>query len=277
MQPTPEIAKSIQTGHYRTNCHDVGDGVPVVFIHGSGPGVTGWANWRLVIPELSRSMRVIAPDMVGFGYTDRPEGIAYNVDTWIKQALDLLDSLGVERAHFVGNSFGGAITLALAIRHPSRVGKIVLMGSAGLPFPVTDGLAAVWGYQPSIEAMKGLLDIFAYDRTLVTDDLAKLRYEASIRPGFQESFSSMFPKPYQPRLDALASDEADIAALTNDTLIFHGREDKVVPLESSIRLHKLIARSQLHVFGQCGHWTQIEKNADFVRMVRDFVLDGKPS
>lgn len=152
------------------------------------------------------------------------------------------------------------------------------MGSAGLTFPVTDGLAAVWGYQPSIEAMKGLLDIFAFDRSLVTDELAKLRYEASIRPGFQESFSSMFQKPYQPRLDALASDEADIGALTNETLIFHGREDMVVPLESSIRLHKLIARSQLHVFGQCGHWTQIEKNADFVRMVRDFILaEGKAS
>jgi 2-hydroxymuconate-semialdehyde hydrolase len=275
MQSTPEIAQSVKTGDFQTNVHDVGSGVPVVFIHGSGPGVTAWANWRLVIPELSKSFRVVAPDMVGFGYTDRPVGVAYGKDAWVKQTVDLLDALNIEKAHFVGNSFGGAIALALALKHPTRVRKIVLMGAAGLEWPVTDGLAAVWGYQPSIEAMRKLLDIFAYDRTLVTDELAKLRYEASIRPGFQESFSALFPKPYQRWLDALASDEDLLAKLPNETLIFHGREDEVVPLESSIRLHKLIPRSQLHVFGQCGHWTQIERTADFIRMVHDFIQSGE--
>jgi len=271
MSSTPEIAHSVKTGAFQTNVHDVGSGSPVVFIHGSGPGVTAWANWRLVIPELSPQFRVIAPDMVGFGYTDRPEGFVYGKDAWVRQTVDLLDALGVEKADFVGNSFGGAIALAIALQHPERVGKIVLMGAAGVKWPVTDGLAAVWGYEPSIEAMRKLLDIFAFDRSLVTDDLAKLRYEASIRPGFQESFSAMFPKPYQRWLDALASDEAELSRLPNETLIFHGREDEVVPLESSIRIHKLIPRSQLHVFGQCGHWTQIERTADFVRMVRDFL------
>jgi 2-hydroxymuconate-semialdehyde hydrolase len=271
MTASPEIAKSIKTGAFHTNVHDVGSGPPVVFIHGSGPGVTAWANWRLVLPELSPKFRVIAPDMVGFGYTDRPEGFVYDNDAWVRQAVDLLDALGVEKADFVGNSFGGAISLALALKHPERVGKIVLMGAAGLKWPVSDGLAAVWGYQPSIEAMRKLLDIFAFDRSLVTDDLAKLRYEASIRPGFQESFSTMFPKPYQHALDALASDEGALSRLPNETLIFHGREDLVVPLDSSIRLHKLIPRSQLHVFGQCGHWTQIERTADFVRLTSDFL------
>jgi 2-hydroxymuconate-semialdehyde hydrolase len=275
MQSTPEIAQSIKTGDFQTNVHDVGSGEPVVFIHGSGPGVTAWANWRLVIPELSKSFRVIAPDMVGFGYTDRPVDIAYDKDAWVKQAVDLLDALNIEKANFVGNSFGGAIALALALKDPARVGKIVLMGAAGLKWPVTDGLAAVWGYEPSIAAMRKLLDIFAYDRTLVTDELAKLRYEASIRPGFQESFSAMFPKPYQRWLDALASDEELLANLPNETLIFHGREDEVVPLESSIRLHKLIPRSQLHVFGQCGHWTQIERTAAFMRLVHDFIQSGE--
>jgi 2-hydroxymuconate-semialdehyde hydrolase len=275
MYSIPEIAHSIRTGDFQTNVHDVGAGPPVVFIHGSGPGVTAWANWRLAIPELSKSFRFVAPDMVGFGYTERPAGFTDGKDAWVKQAVDLLDALEIERAHFVGNSFGGAISLALALKHPERVGKIVLMGAAGLKWPVTDGLAAVWGYQPSIEAMRGLLDIFAFDRSLVTDELAKLRYEASVRPGFQESFAGLFPKPYQRWLDALASDEELIAKLPNETLIFHGREDQVVPLESSIRLHKLIPRSQLHVFGQCGHWTQIERTADFMRLVRDFIKSGE--
>lgn len=267
---TPEIAAFVKTGAFNTNCHDVGSGKPVVLIHGSGPGVTAWANWRLVIPEFGKSMRVIAPDMVGFGYTDRPDGISYTKDTWVQQVADLLDALGVAQADFIGNSFGGAISLAFALRYPDRVGKIVLMGSAGLSWPVTEGLEAVWGYEPSIEAMKGLLDIFAYDRTLVTDELAKLRYEASIRPGFQESFSVMFPAPRQRWLDALATSEEELKALPNEVLIIHGREDRVVPLESSLRLHQLILKSQLHVFGQCGHWTQIEKTKDFIYLVENF-------
>ncbi len=267
---TPEIAAFVKTGAFNTNCHDVGSGKPVVLIHGSGPGVTAWANWRLVIPEFGKSMRVIAPDMVGFGYTDRPDGISYTKDTWVQQVADLLDALGVVQADFIGNSFGGAISLAFALRYPDRVGKIVLMGSAGLSWPLTEGLEAVWGYEPSIEAMKGLLDIFAYDRTLVTDELAKLRYEASIRPGFQESFSVMFPAPRQRWLDALATSEEELKALPNEVLIIHGREDRVVPLESSLRLHQLILKSQLHVFGQCGHWTQIEKTKDFIHLVENF-------
>ena len=185
----------------------------MLFIHGSGPGVSAWANWRLTIPALSRSYRVIAPDMVGFGFSDRPKGVAYAKDTWIAQAIGLLDALGIEKAHVVGNSFGGAIALAMAIRHPERVGRLALMGAVGVPFPITPGLDAVWGYEPSFEAMRKLLDIFAYDRSLVNDELAELRYRASIRPGFQESFSAMFPAPRQRWVDALASPEADIRAV----------------------------------------------------------------
>jgi 2-hydroxymuconate-semialdehyde hydrolase len=80
----------------------------------------------------------------------------------------------------------------------------------------------------------------------------------------------MFPAPRQRHVAALASAEAALAALDNEVLIVHGREDRVVPLESSIRMHRLIPRSQLHVFGRCGHWTQIEQNARFCRLVADF-------
>ena len=189
----PEIALNIRAAGIETNYHDQGSGFPVLFIHGSGPGVSAFANWRLVLPELAKSHRVIAPDMVGFGFTDRPEGVKYDVDTWVAQAIGLLDALGVAKAHIVGNSFGGAIALALAIRHPERVERLVLMGSVGVPFPITPGLDAVWGYQPSFENMRKLLDIFAYSRDLVNDELAELRYQASIRPGFQESFLGHVP------------------------------------------------------------------------------------
>ncbi|HNG82030.1 MAG TPA: alpha/beta fold hydrolase, partial [Burkholderiaceae bacterium] len=182
---SPEIARRIRTGAFETNCHDVGSAQPgqppVLLVHGSGPGVSAWANWRLVMPELARSRRVLAPDMVGFGFTDRPTGQAYSMDVWVQQALDLLDALELPQVDLVGNSFGGALSLALAIRAPQRVRRLVLMGSVGVPFAITPGLDAVWGYKPSLAAMKGLLDIFAYNRALVTDELAELRYQASIR------------------------------------------------------------------------------------------------
>jgi len=276
MSQNPEIGKSVRTGSFNTNVHDAGSGsgVPALLIHGSGPGVSAWANWRLVIPALARDRRVIAPDMVGFGYTDRPEGIQYSMDTWVRQALDLMDALGLEQVDLVGNSFGGALALALTIRAPKRVRRLVLMGSVGVPFPITQGLDAVWGYQPSLENMRSIMDYFAWDRALVNDELAKLRYEASIRPGFQESFAAMFPAPRQRWVDAMQSSEADIRALPHETLIVHGREDKVIPLATSLTLAEWIQNAQLHVFGHCGHWTQIEHNARFNRLVGDFFAEA---
>lgn len=271
----PEIAASIVAAGIRTNFHDRGSGFPVLFIHGSGPGVSAWANWRLVLPELEKSYRVLAPDMVGFGFTDRPENATYDIDAWVAQAVGLLDALNLPKAHIVGNSFGGAIALAMAIRHPERVGRLVLMGSVGVHFPITKGLDDVWGYEPSLENMKKLLDIFAYSRELVNDELAELRYRASIRPGFQESFSAMFPAPRQRWVDAMTSHEADIRSLPNETLIIHGRDDKVIPLANSLTLLEWIEHSQLHVFGRCGHWVQIEHAARFARLLDDFFAEAK--
>ncbi len=269
----PEIAQSIGAGGILTNYHDVGSGQPVLFIHGSGPGVSAWANWRLVLPVLGKHRRAIAPDMVGFGFTERPAGIAYSMDTWVAQAIGLLDALGIEQADLVGNSFGGALALALAIRHPRRVRRLVLMGSVGVPFTITPGLDAVWGYTPSLDNMRGLLDLFAYDRGLVNDELALLRYQASIRPGFQESFAAMFPAPRQRWVDAMTSAEADIRAIPHETLIIHGRDDQIIPLSNSLTLAQWIDRSQLHVFGRCGHWTQIEHAARFARLLIDFFAE----
>ena len=278
MSQNPEIANSIRTGEFNSNVHDVGTGggLPVMLIHGSGPGVSAWANWRQAIPALARDRRVIAPDMVGFGYTDRPAGIQYSMDTWVRQGLDLLDALGLEKVHLVGNSFGGALAMALAIRAPERVQRLVLMGSVGVPFPITEGLDAVWGYEASFENMRRIMDYFAWSRDLVNDELAKLRYEASIRPGFQESFSAMFPAPRQRWVDAMTSAEADIRALPHETLIIHGREDKVIPLSNSLTLADWIPNAQLHVFGHCGHSTQIEHSARFNRLVGDFLAEADP-
>jgi 2-hydroxymuconate-semialdehyde hydrolase len=271
---SPELGTTIDVAGIATNVHVDGDGPPVLLLHGSGPGVTAWANWRLTIPVLARHFRVIAPDIVGFGFTERPEGIVYGLDAWTAHAVGVLDALGIERAHVVGNSFGGSLAMSLAIRQPERVGRLVLMGSVGVPFAITPGLDAVWGYEPSVEAMEGLLHLFAYDRALIGPDLAHLRYEASIRPGVQEAYRAMFPAPRQLALDAMTHPVDAIASITAPTLVVHGREDQVIPLQNAFDLLGLIDDAQLHVFGHCGHWTQLEHAAAFTTLVSDFLLEG---
>ncbi len=267
----PELGNSVNAGGILTNYHDQGKGFPAVLIHGSGPGVSAWANWRLNIGPLAAQRRVIAPDMVGFGFTERPAGAVYGKALWLQHLADFLDALGLAQVDLVGNSFGGGLALAFAIRHPARVRRLVLMGSVGVSFPITAGLDAVWGYQPSIENMRSLLDIFAYDRALVNDELAQLRYQASIRPGFQESFSAMFPAPRQAGVDGLASAEEEIAKLPHEALVIHGREDQVIPPEASLRLFNLLPKAELHMFGRCGHWTQIEHTDRFNQLVSEFL------
>lgn len=268
---TPEVALTVDVDGVATNYHDVGSGDPVVLVHGSGPGVTAWANWRLTLPELGTRFRVLAPDVLGFGYTERPEGVTYGMETWTRHLLGFLDALGLERVRLVGNSFGGALALSVATRAPERVERLVLMGSVGVPFEITPGLDAVWGFEPSLPAMRSLLDVFAWDRSLLTDDLARSRLEAATRPGVHEAYRSMFPAPRQHAVDAMTLDEEAIRSIAVPTLVVHGRDDRVIPLANSLRLLELIDRSQLHVFGQCGHWVQIEHAAEFTRLVGDFL------
>ena len=268
----PEIGSTVVANGIKTNYLEDGKGTPVVFVHGSGPGVTAYANWRLVMPGLAPHYRTLAPDMVGFGYTDRPAGVTYNVQTWADQTIGFMDALDIQTASVVGNSFGGGIALRMATQHPERIDKLVLMGSMGVSFPITDGLDRVWGYQPSVQNMKAMLGIFAYSPELRDDDeLARVRYEASIQPGFQEAFSSMFPAPRQSSVEAMTTPDEELRKIDKETLIVHGRDDKVIPLENSYRLLQLIDRSQLHVFGHCGHWVQIEQADPFVRLVDDFI------
>ena len=262
----------VEVGGVQTWVHDVGSGPVVLLLHGSGPGVSAAANWRLTIPAIVEAgYRVIAPDQLGFGQTVPPEAHEYSVDSWLEHAVALLEVLGVDRFSVVGNSFGGAMALRLASREAARVDRLVLMGSVGVPFPITDALDRVWGYEASVENMRSLLDLFAYDTSRMTDDLAQLRYEASVANGADRRFAAMFPAPRQRWVDSMAMPEDEIRAIAAPTLLFHGRDDQVIPLDTSLRLLHLIEQSQLHVFGQCGHWTQIEHADAFNRLLADFL------
>ena len=119
--------------------------------------------------------------------------------------------------------------------------------------------------------MRRILDYFAYSRELVNDELAEVRYRAALAPGVQEAFSALFPAPRQRWVEAITTPEEKIRAIPHETLIIQGREDKVIPLDNAYRLFNLIERSELHVFGRCGHWSQIEWAADFNALLVRFL------
>ena len=270
-QGRPEIGNQVDVGGIATNYLEVGSGAPLLLVHGSGPGVTAYANWRLTIGDLARHFRVLAPDMAGFGHSDKPTADGYSMKGWVDQLVGFLDALGIERASLVGNSFGGGLGIRLAVEHPGRLDRLVLMGSMGVSFPITEGLDQVWGYQPSFENMRKVLDYFAYSRELVNDELAEVRYHAALAPGVQEAFSAMFPAPRQRWVEAMSTPEDQIRAIQQETLIIHGRDDQVIPLSNAYRLLGLIERAELHVFGRCGHWSQIEWAAEFNALLIRFL------
>ncbi|HJU99899.1 MAG TPA: alpha/beta hydrolase [Burkholderiaceae bacterium] len=270
----PEIGNSITLDGVTINYHDRGQGDAILLIHGSGPGVTAWANWRLVLPELATTHRVVAPDMVGFGYTQAPPEYQTSPDNWVAQVIGLMDALGIAQFSVIGNSFGGAIALRTASMYPERVKKVVLMGSVGTSFPLSEGLDKVWGYQPSHEAMRELIGIFAYDQAIVTDDLVELRYRASVRADAQERFARLFPVPRQHGIDMLALSDVQLNAIRMPVALVHGRDDRVIPFRVSEMLAAKLPNATLHPIDHCGHWVQIEKKPEFLGIVSRFMEEN---
>jgi pimeloyl-ACP methyl ester carboxylesterase len=263
------LGRRIAVGPIDTHYLDAGTGDPVLLLHGSGPGVSAWANWQKTIPGLADRFRVLAPDIVGYGATSRPDDVRYSLQTWTDHVLGFMDALGIERAGLVGNSLGGRISLALAEQHPDRVSRMVLMGSPGVGMSVTDGLKALRGYEPSPENMRALLlDYFAVDKSIITDDLVRIRYQASVETF--DAYRAMFFDPRHAGND-LGITEEQARSISTPALLVHGREDKVVPPAVSWTMVNLLQDADLHIFARCGHWTQIERAAEFTALVSDFL------
>lgn len=270
-QTIPEIGKSVVAMGLKTNYLEMGEGKPIILIHGSGPGVSAYANWRLVLPKVSQYARVIAVDMAGFGYTELDPDATYTIEYWLEHLTAFLDALGIEQASFLGNSFGGVLSTHFALRNPERVERIAMMGSNLLPFDITPALDKLWGqHELSREVMTEHMRFFPWDQSIITDDLVTSRLNACARPDYQAAFASMFPAPRQKSVEALALSEEQLGTLQCEALLLHGREDIVVPPDVSIRAHRAIPRSQLHMFGQTGHWVMIERTKTFCALIEEF-------
>jgi len=271
----------LQTGSFITHCECSGEGraEALLFLHGSGPGVTAWSNWQFALPALEDQFHCLAPDLVGFGATEHPHnppaGMRNWMRLWVDQCLALLDGLKIEKAHLVGNSMGGAIALHLLMEAPERFSRVVLMGPIGAPHTITPEIDRLWGFyeDPSVKMFRNVIRWFVYDDAFIADRLdviAKTRYEAAMNPDVQRSFKAMFPAPRQKVLDDLVVPELALRRMTHPTLLVHGRDDKIVPLETSLHLLQYLPNVQLHVYGQCSHWTQIEFAKSFNQLLAQF-------
>jgi len=276
MTPSPRPAPSpslLDVAGVPTAVIDTGgDLPPLLLLHGSGPGVSAAANWRIIIPALSQTHRVIAPDQLGFGGTATGSKDTFGRAAWTDHALALLDTLGLEHADVIGNSMGGAIALSLAVARPPAIRRIVLMGTMGVAMALPSGLDTVWGYRPSPQAMREVIGLFAYDEGLITEDLVRMRYEASLEPEVRDSWEAMFPPPRQRWVDDLALSGAELNSVGQPVLLVHGRDDQVVPWRASSGVMvDLLPDCRLHLIGACGHWTMIERAPEFLAVVEPFL------
>jgi pimeloyl-ACP methyl ester carboxylesterase len=263
--------QTIDAGGIETSYLEAGAGEPVVMLHGSGPGVSAMANWQHNIGTLSQRFRVLAPDIVGFGETERPEDVVYSLRTWTDHIWAFLDAHGIEKTAIVGNSLGGRIALQMATDRADRITKMVLMGAPGVGMTLTDGLAALRAYEPSHAAMRHLLcNYFAVDPAMITDELVAIRYEASIADGAYEAYRAMFFDPRHTGSELVITED-EVRAIATPALLVHGREDRVVPVQVSVTMLGLLPNADLHVFSACGHWTQIERAEEFSVLVADYL------
>lgn len=266
-------SRTVQTPRWKIHVNEAGDGHPVVMLHGSGPGATGWSNFGPNMPALAERFRVIAADMPGWGASD---AVTFDERDHAGAVLDLLDALGIERAALVGNSMGGMTALRFAALHPERISHLVTMGP-GAPGPrlfgagdgPTEGLKVLQAAyrDPSPASMKKLVEIMTFDPANATDALAQQRSNAAqARPDHLANFIDGIGKPFRfwPTVE-------DVLSIRTPSLLFHGRDDRVVHYENSLALTAMIPDSRLVLLNRCGHWAQVEHAAEFNRLVIDFV------
>ena len=262
---------------------EVGDGPVLVMLHGGGPGASGVSNYHQNLAALSQEFRVVLPDQPGFGASYRPSEADLDERSITEITVDALtqtiDSLGIGSFHLLGNSLGGAAAIALAQRHGDRVTGLVLMAPGGgwLPFgpTPTEGQKEMFRYfngdGPTEKKMAAFIRTMVYDHKQFGEEVVRRRYEASLDPShieFYRRYNAAFAKRHG--MDPLWKDLHKIAA---PTLLLWGRDDRTITLDGAQIMLKQIADVQLHIFGRCGHWVQLERQREFERLVSSFLRE----
>jgi 2-hydroxymuconate-semialdehyde hydrolase len=269
--------RTVPVGEYRFHLLESGDrDAPIVlWLHGSGPGANAATNWTGALENLTSGFHHVAPDMIGFGDSTHPDPPPESASAFAalraQTLLELLDALGLDKVHVVGNSMGVIISLAMALKAPERFNRLVLMGSGGAPVPPNPDLIKLVTYykDPTVEALAELMAAMIFRPEVLGQDLntiAASRMDRIQRPEVRRSHLATFavdlPGVYSPE---------QLATLTHPTLVVHGRQDRIMPLTAGEYLAQHLPNAQLHVFDNAGHWVQIEKAAPFAFLVEGFL------
>lgn len=251
-----------------------GAGEPVVLLHGGGPGASGVSNYSRNIDALAENFRVIVPDMPGYGQSskgvDQSDPFGYFAD----HIRGMLDQLGIQRAHLVGNSAGGACALRLALDTPHRVDRLVLMGpggvgiSRGLP---TAGLKSLLSYYggdgPSLQKLRTFIRTYlVYDGSAVPESLIESRYASTLDPEVVASPPLQRPNGLRTLWRMDSTRDRRLNSLATPTLVIWGRDDKVNKPSGAAMLAKRMPNADVLITANTGHWVQWER-ADFFNAV----------
>jgi pimeloyl-ACP methyl ester carboxylesterase len=256
-----------------------GDRPAVVLLHGGGPGASGLSNYSRNVDALARQFRVVVPDMPGYGqsskYLDHADPFGYLAD----MVRGLLDELGLQSAHVVGNSYGGAAALRLTLDTPQRVGRLVLMGpggigtTRGLPTAGLKSLLSYYGSDgPSREKLANFIRTYlVYDGAAVPEDLIELRYRASLDPEVVANPPLQRPSGLRTLWRMDLTRDKRIRQVPNPTLVLWGRDDKVNRPSGGPLLQRLMPNAELVMTSHTGHWMQWERAELFNQLVTDFL------
>jgi pimeloyl-ACP methyl ester carboxylesterase len=260
--------------------YDAGDGPTLLFLHGSGPGVTGWRNFRGVLPTFAAQYRCLILEFPGFGVSDDFGG--HPMITAQAAVAPFLDALAVDRVDIIGNSMGGGVGINFAINNPDRVGRLVTIGGIGTnvfsPGP-SEGIRLLQEFteDPTRQRLVDWLNSMVYDQSLVTEELIAERWELATEPETLASARRMYGKAAFASMMAMMR-SADVPMpwalmhkVSAPTLLTWGRDDRVSPLDMALIPMRTIPNAELHVFPNCGHWAMIEAKAAFESAVLSFL------
>ncbi|MEU4486706.1 alpha/beta fold hydrolase [Streptomyces purpurascens] len=258
---------------------ETGEGPPVLLLHGGGPGASGVSNYARNLAELSKEYRVIVPDLPGYGRStkgvDGADPFGYLADA----IRGLLDKLGLDKAHFVGNSYGGACALRLALDTPDRVDRMVLMGPGGigttrsLPTP---GLNTLLNYYSGDGPSRAKLEKFirqylVFNAADVPESVIDARYRDSIDPEVVAAPPLRRPKSLKALWKMDFTRDERLSRLPVPTLVLWGAADKVNRPSGGPMLADRLPNGDLYLVANTGHWVQFERAELFNRLCADFL------
>jgi pimeloyl-ACP methyl ester carboxylesterase len=267
-------SRFIATLDYRTHYIESGTGSPLVLVHGGGAGADVRGNWeKLCLPLLAKRRRVIAYDMVGFGHSDAPspEGFDYGPESRVDQLIAFVEALGIVGTDIVGNSMGGRTSLAAAARRPDLLGKVVLMGSAGLDRSMGGALAALTEYDFTYAGMERIVRALTNEGYDPDPEMVQYRLDLSLRPALAQAFGATMKKLKERH--GLWIEDSEIASVKNRVLVVNGKNDKIILLSQAYRYLELLENSLGVILPHCGHWAMIEHPETFATIVETFLDD----